>query len=222
MTSNLLGDVNEQVGSAWRGIISTAELVAREGVDLHKGMNFRKEPQLSVFLSLPSHSGEYHDLWDEGQLLYIYEGHDSTTVESGRSVDQLLMYESGRLTDNGKFVKEANAYKDGIRKEPHQIQVYEKLEAGAWYDKGIFNLVDSKHVQEGGRKVFKFHLRPADAELSPKEWDRYRAERLLPVMAKAEAWQAAKGRCTKCRSQSDLHFIPSSRSALTLRCALHL
>jgi hypothetical protein len=215
MTSNFLGDLEGE--SPWRGIISANELSAREGVNLQKGMNYRPHrvlaPQLSVFLVLPSHEGEYRDEWHEDQQLYIYEGHDSTTVESGKAVDQLMMYESGRLSDNGKFYKAANSFKDGITKEPVQIQVYEKLDPGVWYDKGIFNLIEAKQVSEKGRKVFKFFLKPADATLNI-------IERMLPAAMKAAAWSRAKGRCEQCGSESDLHFVGSAAFAY-LFCSIH-
>lgn len=225
MVSNFLGDVSD----VWRGIISGNELIAREGVNLQKGMNYRKEPLLSVFLVLPSHDGgspigirprEYRDEWHEDQQLYIYEGHDSTTVEGGKQQDQIAMYPDGRLSDNGKFYKAAHAFKDGIRKEPIHIQVYEKLEPGVWYDKGIFNLVDAVHVTDRERKIFKFHLRPADAELDPMQWDRYRAERLLSAATKARAWEKARGRCEVCGSESGLHFI-GMPSQVHVCCSLH-
>jgi hypothetical protein len=216
MASNFL---RSEGGASWRGIISANELMAREGVDLRKGMNYRKEPQLSVFLVLPSHGGEYRDEWHADKQLYIYEGHEST-IEGGKAKDQLMMYESGRLSDNGKFYKAAKAYKDGIQKEPMQIQVYEKLDPGVWYDKGIFDLIDAQHVAVDGRKVFKFFLRPADAS-DPSSWDRYRAERMLPVTAKVAAWAAEKGRCEMCGSENELHFV-GAPPLVHLLCALHV
>ncbi len=247
MGSNFLGDIGEDGslhGSVRSGIVSANELLAREGVDLHKGMNFRVEPLLSVFLVLPSHGGEYRDGWDEERQLYVFEGHDSTTVESGKADDQLMMYESGKLTDNGKFYKEAMAFKDGTAEtssfrhfpqshqgaidpsfagrplragsRPLQIQIYEKLEAGAWYDKGIFNLADAEHVTEDGRKIFKFYLQLADAGTS--RTDAYRIERLVPVREKVAAWTKYGGRCAVCGSQKELYFVGSPAA---LRCALH-
>src|ERR1700683_4764924 len=101
MSSNFLGDPESFRHVS--GIISAQELIAREGLDLRKGMNFRDgEPLLSVFLVLP-HDEVFKDEWHEDTQIYVYQGHDSTTVENGKAVDQLMMYESGRLTDNGKF-----------------------------------------------------------------------------------------------------------------------
>lgn len=206
MISNFLGNVDAPLRAS--PIISTNELLAREGVNLQKGMNFRDDSvALSVFLVLPPREGEYKDKWHEETQVYVYEGHDSTTVESGKSLDQLMMYESGRLTDNGKFYKAANAFKDGVRAESLQIQVYEKLDPGVWFDKGIFNLVDAKHVAEEGRKVFKFHLTPADSVLDPADRDPHRGERMIPAAAKVEVWKRDNGRCAECGEESGLRFV---------------
>lgn len=219
MASNFLGDPERSTQSS--PIISANEVLAREGVNLQRGMNFRDDGlTLSVFLSLPR-DGVFHDAWDEEKQLYIYEGHDSITVEDGKAVDQLMMYGSGKVTDNGKFFKAANLFKDGVRKGPLQIQVYEKLDPGVWFDKGIFNLIDAQRVDEGGRKVFKFHLTPADAGLDPGEWDEHRAERLLPAAQKVAAWQAGGGRCAQCTAESGLHFDVESGEPLRLLCARH-
>jgi len=234
MVSNFLGDVGSPHAAS--AIISASELIAREGVNLQKGMNFRDTgPLLSVFLVLPREGG-YTDEWNEEAGVYVYEGHDSTTVESGKSVDQLMMYESGKLTDNGKFYKAANAFKDGIRKErpsvergsteasgpnvPLQVQVYEKLDAGVWYDKGIFNLIDAKHIAKDGGKVFKFYLTLADAEFYAAD-DPDRRERMLSSATKLAVWERDRGRCAVCETQSGLRFISVSGGGMQLRCALH-
>jgi hypothetical protein len=216
--SNFLGEVGGMTQSGSR-IISAAEVIAREGVELHKSMNFRDDEfMLPVFLVLAREHG-HEDVWDDENQQFVFEGHDSTTVESGRSVDQLAMYESGRLTDNGKFLKAANAFNDGIRKEPLQIQVYEKIDSGVWFDKGIFDLIDARNVSEDGRKVFKFYLTVADMSGNYSEHDPDRIERLLPAALKAEIWKRDRGRCTECLSESDLHF--AGTAAVSLKCAAH-
>lgn len=216
MVSNFLGEVSgSEAQTARSAIISGAELMAREGVNPQKGMNFRdKGPLLSVFLVL-RRGEEFHDVWDAKKGMFFYEGHDSTTVESGKFLDQILMYESGKLTDNGKFYKEAQAYKDGVRKEPLQIQVYEKLDAGVWYDKGIFDLVDAAKVKEGGRVVIKFSLAPKGETTS--------FERFLPASVKEEVWKRDGGRCSKCHTDADLYFIGRTETAkqVHLLCAKH-
>ncbi len=201
-------------------IISASELSVREGMNLQKGMNFRdKGEQLSVFLVLPR-DGVYTDIWDEAQMRYGYEGHDSIAEgATGRTDDQLLMYASGKPTDNGKFYKAAHAYKDGIRAEPLQVQTYEKLDPGVWFDKGIFDLIDATYGREtsesGTRKVARFFLTPVDAVLPEVERVAWR-ERMLPAAQKATIWQEGPGRCAICGEQSSLHFNDDQ-----LRCTAH-
>ena len=220
MGSNFLGEVGAGEGRMPSSIISASELITREGVELKNGMNFRDAgEQLSVFLVLPREGG-FNDEWREEMQMYVYVGHDSTTVESGKVRDQLMMYESGKLTENGKFLKATNAFKDGVRKEPLQVQVYEKLTPGVWYDKGIFNLIDAKHENEGGRKVYKFYLTLADAEFYSAD-DPDKAERMLPAATKLEIWERCNGRCAECGVQTGLRMIAVSGRGMELRCALH-
>lgn len=206
--SNFLGEVYEPVrGSA---LLSGGELIDREGIDLQRSMLFRDlEERIAVFLVLP-HDGAYRDAWDERSKAYRFRGHDSTTVESGREKDQIGMYASGRLSENGKFYKAARAYRDGVRAEPLSVQIYEKVESGVWYDKGIFNLVDAEHADEDGRRVFTFILTPAN--LSRIADDPHHAERMMSAAEKAEIWAACRGRCARCGVQQGLRFMHERRS----------
>ena len=213
MASNFLGQAIPQQRSS---IISANELVAREGVNLLKGMNYRdKGPLRSVFLVLPRADG-YHDEWNEATDIYVFEGHDSTTVESGKAKDQLSMYQSGRLSENGKFLKAARGFIDGVRKEPLEVQIYEKLDPGVWFDKGIFNLVDAELVNTRDGKVFRFMLGPAGSMGNEMDW----SERMMPAGEKAQAWERAKGRCEECRAENNLTFIQIDGKA-TPRCQQH-
>lgn len=215
--SNFLGDAH--VAKRPTSILSAAELMEREGIMLQKSMNFRdKGEYLSVFLVLQKDDGEFRDAWDAKKSLYTFEGHDSTTKETGgKSNDQLLMYGGDKLTDNGKFYKAAGGFKDGVRKEPLQIQVYEKLDPGVWFDKGIFELVDAAGVTENGRKVFKFLLLPADRARRDKDAV-LEEERYLGAAAKSIAWEKGKGRCMKCKIQSGLRFVKTGKK-IQLLCA---
>jgi len=214
--SNFLGEV--RVTRVVTSIISTNELMAREGITLQKGMNYRKDgPLLSVFLVLPSHDAEYTDEWHPETETYTYEGHDSTTKETGgKSKDQLLMYADGKVTDNGKFYRAAQEYKDGLRTTPLQIHVYEKIDPGVWYDKGIFDLVDARAVTQEGRKIFKFDLRPAGA-LHDGTFD----EHMMPVVEKIKIWQNDRGRCRECGTQDGLRFVRDAKSEIHLLCPAH-
>lgn len=215
--SNFLGEV--YVPKRPTSILSANELMEREGLMLQKSMNFRDAgEQLSVFLVLEKDNGEYKDAWDAKKHLYTFEGHDSTTKETGgKSLDQLLMYAGDKLTENGKFFKAANAFKDGARTDALQVQVYEKLDAGVWFDKGIFDLVDADGVTESGRKVFKFFLLPADRARMDRD-PALEEERFLSAAVKAAAWEKAKGRCVRCGLQNGLRFVQNSKK-LELLCA---
>ena len=230
--SNFLGEVREApVSHRSTSILSSNELMAREGIPLQKGMNFRKDlprqaggEKPSVFLVLPSHEGEYKDEWRPETQMYIYRGHDSTTIEAGgKSQDQLLMYGSDKLTENGKFYKAANEYKDGLRVAPLQIQVYEKLDPGVWYDKDIFDLVGARSVIEDERKIFKFDLRPHGLKgrtFKSADFD----ERMMPVTEKIAIWQRDNGRCSECGTEKGLRFVSDTKAGLPnirLLCATH-
>jgi hypothetical protein len=213
---------DDSESSARSHIISASELLVREGAEITKGMNFRDvKGTLSVMLVLP-HNGQYTDRWDDGRKLLICEGHDSVAEGArGRIDDQLLLYASGKPTENGKFYKAAQAYKDGLRNVPLQVQVYEKLDPGVFFDKGIFTLVDASYGEQsrsdGTRKVAQFYLSPADVMAPETSWD----ERMISASEKALAWAKASGRCVICGSESGLHFRPGPEGTISLRCALH-
>jgi hypothetical protein len=215
MISNLLGDVHVQKRPT--SILSANELMEREGMMLQKSMNFRPVGEkISVFLVLPKEDGEFKDAWNAKKQTYTFEGHDSTTKEEGKSRDQLLMYAGDKLTENGKFYKAAHAYKDGAR-GAMKVQVYEKLDPGVWFDKGIFDLVDAAPVKEDDRKVYTFYLRPSDRARKDRDLV-LEAERFLSAAEKASAWESAKGRCAKCKLQMGLRFVPRGKG-LQLLCA---
>ncbi len=218
--SNFLGDPGKPEVKS--GIISTNEMVAREGVMPTKGMNFRDDGlRLSVFLVL-ERDGDFKDTWDQASQRYTFEGHDSVTVERGKETDQLLMYPSGKPTENGFFFKAANDFKDGVRRDPLQVQIYEKLDNGVWFDKGIFNLVDTSPILENDRKVYEYYLSPADADIDPEEWDESRSERLIGAKRKADAWKRDHGRCTVCGGERDLHFDKIDGRSVSLKCGMHM
>jgi hypothetical protein len=214
---NLISDGAQQERSH---IISMSELFVREGAEFKNSMNFRDKPGLlSVVVILPR-EGEYTDRWDPEGALLICEGHDSIAEgAAGSADDQLLMYTSGKPTENGKFYKAAQAYKDGLRDAPLQVQIYEKLDQGVFFDKGIFNLVDASYSKgrAGVRKVARFHLSPADADDRDRSWD----ERMIAASAKAAVWVAASGRCAVCTGESGLHFKQDAKGRTSLLCALH-
>ena len=139
-------------------IISHAQISIAEGQSLQRGMNYKVTPDYSVFLMSIRANAPYNDEIDIKTKTIIYEGHDARKdhAEYPKLVDQPYHTPNGKLTENGKFFVEAEAYKLGTRKEPHAIKVYEKIRDGVWSYKGFFGLVDAKTVSDGTRNVFKF------------------------------------------------------------------
>ena len=188
-------------------IISYLELSIRERQQLQKGMNFRTDGRLSVFLMSSRSNAPYKDQWIPAKQLLIYEGHDATG-DTNKKIDQPMVRDTGRPSDNGKFYAEAIAYKEGRRFIPLQIQVYEKLDVGVWFDKGIFNLVDADYVVEGifQRRVFKFYLHPIDEVRSVTDLQEYKHERMIPTSVKVEVWKRDGGKCRTCGATTGLHY----------------
>lgn len=213
-------------------IISYLELSLKEKQSLQRGMNFRTDGRPSVFLMSTKRNAPYRDEWSGTTL--IYEGHDAPTTMTGgknkKELDQPMHLPSGRLTENGKFYKAAEKYKKNTAK-PFPIQVYEKLDSGVWFDKGIFNLVDAKYVPDENRKVFKFYLEPSENTRSFDEDIDYKHERLIPTWVKVEVWRRDKGKCTTCGATDGLHYdhiLPYSRGGrsndprnIQILCARH-
>ena len=207
---SLLGDIGND--SYTSHILSHNEMARREGMNSQKGMNIRYDGRPSVFLiSTASHA----EAWEAQRNLLIYDGHDATTAGAAKwSIDQPMYKEEGILSDNGKFYKEAMAAKDGKR-EVMQIQVYEWLAAGVWYDKGLFELVDATYLDQDGRKVFKFFLKPI-GDLT----DTYGIERMISNLDKQDAYERNNGACALCGATLGLRFI-SSLSGCQLLCSVH-
>lgn len=162
----------------------------------------------------------------------MYEGHDATANgKNSKEVDQPMYRDSGRLSDNGKFYNEAVAYKEKKREQPLQVQVYEKLDRGVWFDKGVFNLVDAKVVEDEGRKVFKFYLHPTDEIRIVEHVGDYKHERLIPTTVKVEVWRRDHGKCVECGETTGLHYdhiLPFSKGGrsddsknIQILCARH-
>jgi len=215
-------------------IIPYIEMSIREGQQLQKGMNFRTDGRLSVFLMSCRPNAPYKDQWLPEKQLLIYEGHDASVgTKDPKKVDQPMRRDSGRLSDNGKFYDEAIAYKEKKRTDPLQIQVYEKLDTGVWFDKGVFDLVNATHAEEGKRKVFKFYLHPTNIVNSITDEQEYKHERMIPTSVKVEVWKRDKGVCQKigCGANTGLHYdhiLPYSKGGrsdnvknIQILCARH-
>lgn len=197
---------SSEIGSP---IISYLELTIRERQQLQRGMNFRNDGRFSIFLMSSRTNAPYKDRWVPEKQLLIYEGHDATVDvndKNKKKIDQPMYRGSGKLSDNGKFYTEAILYKEKKRTDPMQIQVYEKLDVGVWFDKGIFDLVDAIYVTDGQRKIFNFYLQPTDGTRSLNDLQDYKHERMIPTAVKVEVWRRDKGRCRECSATTGLHY----------------
>lgn len=204
-------------------ILSYREMCDVEGVQtLQRGMNFRLNPTYSVILMSQRKNAPYQDKIQDDGITIEYEGHDVSRQgyqHNPKNEDQPSILASGRLTQNGLFIKAADDYKENKR-EPELIKVYEKIMDGVWSLKGIFELVNYKVIHDGKRNVFRFILKltnqsligePQSVEISPT--------RIIPTEVKKDVWKRDKGQCVLCGETKNLHFdhdLPFSKGGTSL------
>ncbi|MBS1261421.1 MAG: hypothetical protein MAG453_00742 [Calditrichaeota bacterium] len=207
----------------------------REGLSLQRGMNFRIGGTHSVILMSVRPNAPYQDRVEDAGSTLIYEGHDapkSTSMPNPKLVDQPEKSRTGRLTENGKFLRGAQSYKAGV-KDPELVRVYEKIKSGIWSYNGLFRLIDAWTEFANNRRIFKFKLRAVESELNINK-TRTSPEvptRMIPTNVKREVWRRDGGKCVVCGSDRNLHFdhvIPWSKggssitaSNIQLLCAKH-
>ena len=217
-------------------IISYLEMCQREGVSLQKGMNYRICEGYSVILVSVRPNAPYRDRFEDDGSTLIYEGHDIQRQTNGpdpKTVDQPECYPSGSLTENGKFHRAAQEFKNGLR-EPERVRAYEKIRAGIWSYNGAFQLIDSWQEHDGLRLVFKFKLvaiEEDDADTGEMPAPEAERRRIIPTSVKLEVWKRDGGKCVRCGATDELHFdhvIPFSRGGTSLKadnvqllCARH-
>ena len=159
-------------------------------------------------------------IYDDGITLE-YEGHDlaKNYTENPKSHNQPEKLPSGKITQNGYFIKAVDEYKNG-KSEPELVKVYEKIYEGIWSLKGYFDLIDYKIVNDGKRDVFKFILKLSDkAENSNRDDLKLSHTRLIPSSVKREVWKRDQGKCVLCGENKNLHFDhdpPFSRGGTSL------
>lgn len=219
-------------------IISYRDMCDEENVQtLQRGMNYRLNPNYSVFLMSQRTNAPYVDAISKDGYTLVYEGHDlpkSSEYPNPKILDQPQYTKNGGTHQNGKFVLAVKDLKKGLR-DAEIVRVYEKLFAGVWSDKGFFKLVDYKFVLDKSktRKVFKFVLEETELDIKNgklKETLKPRT-RIIPSAVKKAVWERDGGRCVECGSKDELHFdhdIPYSKggSSITvhnvkLLCARH-
>ncbi len=206
-------------------ILSYREMCDIENVQtLQRGMNFRLNPQYSIILMSQRLNAPYKDKIYEDGITVEYEGHDVSRCgyqHNPKDEDQPAKLPSGKLTQNGLFIKAVEEYKTG-KKEPELIKAYEKIMAGIWSLKGIFELVDYKIVHDGKRNVFRFILKLTNRNTASNNYHRTVElfhTRIIPSEVKKEVWKRDKGRCVICGETTNLHFdhdLPFSKGGTSL------
>ena len=205
-------------------ILSYHEMCDAENVQtLQRGMNFRLNLNYSVILMSQRSNAPYQDKVHDDGITIEYEGHDVSRrshEHNPKKEDQPDKLSTGRLTQNGLFIKAVDEYKKN-NCEPELVKVYEKVFPGVWSLKGIFNLTDYKIVESDNRKVFRFFLRLSDKRLEEagigKEPLPY--NRLIPSEVKKEVWKRDSGKCVQCGATKNLHFdhdLPFSKGGTSL------
>lgn len=199
-------------------IIPYLEMCKREGLSLQRGMNYQIGTTHSVILMSVRENAPYADKFDNDGSTIIYEGHDiprSTQYQDPKLMNQAQFTPSGKLTENGKFDKAAQDYKNKLR-QPERVRVYEKIKPGIWSYNGVFHLTDSWQEHANGRFVFKFRLEAVEGEEDfslPVPSD-VQTRRVIPTPIKLAVWKRDGGKCSVCGAKENLHFdhiIPWSK-----------
>ena len=214
-------------------IISYHQLTTQEGgLQVQKGMNFGVKKNYSIVLMSTAKNAPYVDeVFDDGVI--EYEGHDAPKSNdyNKKMVDQPAYTKTGRLTENGKFLKAVDDFKK-FKRNAAKIQVYRKIKPGVWVDMGVYDLMDGYQRNDGNRNVFKFLLNPIfDFDSDGEDFQDIVHDRQIPGDVQREVYERDKGQCTKCGSTENLHFdhiIPFSKggssktaSNIQLLCAKH-
>ena len=143
-------------------VVSYREMCDIENVQtLQRGMNYRLNPNYSVVLMSQRSNAPYTDRIHEDGITIEYEGHDvpkKSYIHNPKFDNQVGILPSGRLTQNGLFIKAVDDFEKGIS-NPELVKIYEKVLPGVWSLKGVFDLVEYKQVFDSGRSVYRFILR---------------------------------------------------------------
>ena len=203
---------------------------------LQRGMNYRLNPNYFVILMSQRNNSPYNDrIYDDG-ITIEYEGHDIPKRHpdiNPKNIDQPIKNKSGKLTQNGMFVKAVDDFKEK-RREAEIVRVYEKILPGIWSEKGFFKLLDYKYIHDGKRYVFQFILEETifvlDNESQYTRNLKVRT-RVIPTDIKKRVWIRDEGKCVICGAKDELHFdhdLPYSKGGTSVKldnvkilCARH-
>jgi len=204
-------------------ILSYREMCDAENAQtLQRGMNFRMKSTYSVILMSQRSNAPYRDKIHDDGITIEYEGHDVSkraNDHNPKNENQPDKLPSGRLTQNGYFIKAAKNYKEkGVA--PELVKVYEKIFPGVWSLKGFFDLIDYIIFNDGKRNAFRYILRISDRdELNTVISTDIAHTRLIPSDVKREVWKRDQGKCVMCGDFKNLHFdhdLPFSRGGTSL------
>lgn len=202
-------------------ILSYREMCDLENAQtMQRGMNFRMNPTYSILLMSQKANAPYSDKIYQDGITIEYEGHDTPKNHSlsPKNTDQADKLPSGKLTQNGYFIKAADDYKNG--KHPELVKIYEKIFPGIWSLKGYFDLIDYKTVFDGKRNVFKFILKLSKNNANSNYEDtKFTHTRLISSEIKREVWKRDQGKCVLCGSNKNLHYdhdLPFSKGGTSL------
>lgn len=218
-------------------IITYREMCDLENVQtLQRGMNYRLNSNYSVILMSQRKNAPYHDRVYPDDFIIEYEGHDVPKHDvsiNPKSVNQPLRTKTGKLTQNGLFVKSIEDYKSG-KSQPELVRVYEKLFTGVWSEKGFFKLRDFKETESNGRKVFRFILEETEVDVDGsevRENENRQRTRIISSEVKKIVWGRDDGKCVLCGAIDELHFdhdLPYSKGGTSINadnvrilCARH-
>jgi hypothetical protein len=172
----------------------------------------------------------YEDQLSEDGTVLIYEGHDVRKAPGiePKKADQPWEEAPGRLSENAKFARAANANKLAAP----LVRVYEKLRQGIWSDRGLFYLTayEYQSKESESRQVFKFNLEISSRD-DPSEAAVEEPTRIIPSWVKQSVFKRDKGKCVICGATDQIHFdheLPFSRGGTSVRpenirilCARH-
>jgi len=191
-------------------IISYRDLCEIENVQtLQRWMNFRLNKDYSVILMSRRNNAPYTDKILNDWITIEYEWHDeprSEKIIDPKTIDQPELTKNGTLTQNGKFIRAINEYKNWM-KEAEKIKVYEKILPWIRSLKWFFDLIEYKEEFDGKRNVFKFILKLAKIQdITTKQEIELDHTRLIPSEIKKEVWKRDWWKCVICNSTKNLHF----------------
>ena len=148
-------------------ILSYREMCDAENAQtLQRGMNYRINPRYSLILMSQRTNAPYRDRILVDGITIEYEGHDEPKTSydmNPKELDQPKYTKTGLFTQNGLFTKAIEKYRNGLA-PPELVKAYEKILAGVWSLKGLFNLIDFRVQHDGKRNVFIFILRLSESQ----------------------------------------------------------